>query len=69
MHIQRSYIQPLSSEKTKRDLVSRGIVTIAEVFVERGLLQDWEDIKFYMALAGNVRKTQKNIKLCLTNGS
>ena len=53
--IQASFIQPLSSQKNKRDLVSRGIVAIAETFFERGLLQDREDIEFYMELAGKVR--------------
>jgi hypothetical protein len=51
------------------ELVSHGIVAIAEVFVERGLLQDREDIKWYMALAGRVRKTQKHMKPCLTDDS
>ncbi|KAJ4012059.1 hypothetical protein NW752_004453 [Fusarium irregulare] len=32
--IQASFIQPLSSQKNKRDLVSRGIVAIAEAFFE-----------------------------------
>lgn len=62
MHIQKSFIQPLSSEKNKRDMVSRGIVAIAEAFVERGLLQDREDTEFYMALAGSVRKTEEDTK-------
>lgn len=57
--IQASFIQPLSSQKNKRDLVSRGIVAIAEAFFERGLLQDREDIEFYMELVGNVRDMRK----------
>lgn len=52
MEIQRSFIHPLSSEKANRNLVSRGIVTITEAFVERGLLQKREEIEFYMQLAG-----------------
>ena len=52
--IQTSFIQPLSSQKDERDLVSRGIVATAEAFFERGLLQDREDIEFYMELAGKV---------------
>ncbi|RFN45764.1 hypothetical protein FIE12Z_9969 [Fusarium flagelliforme] len=50
--IQTSFIQPLSSQKNERDLVSRGIVAIAEAFFERGLLQDRKDIECYMVLAG-----------------
>ncbi|CAG7562825.1 unnamed protein product [Fusarium equiseti] len=54
IQIQTSFIQPLSLQKNKRDLVSRGIVAIAEAFFERGLLQDQEDIEFYMELVGNL---------------
>jgi len=57
--IQTSFIQPMSLQKNKRDLVSRGIVAIAEAFFERGLLQDREDIEFYMELAGKVRGMRK----------
>ncbi|KAJ4120058.1 hypothetical protein NW768_010341 [Fusarium equiseti] len=52
--IQTSFIQPLSSQKNDRDLVSRGIVAIAEAFFERGLLQDRGDIEFYMETAGKL---------------
>ncbi|KAF0642228.1 hypothetical protein FPSE5266_03953 [Fusarium pseudograminearum] len=56
--IQDSFIRLLSSEKGKHDLVSRSIVNIAEAFVERGLLQEPNEIEFYMQLAGIVRKTK-----------
>lgn len=56
MEIQRSFIHPLLLEKAKRDLVSRGIITIIEAFVERGLLQKRQEIEFYIQLAGTVRK-------------
>ncbi|CEI68258.1 unnamed protein product [Fusarium venenatum] len=52
--IQRSFIVPLSSEKETRDLVSRSIVTVAEAFVERGLLQEREEIEFYMKWVGTL---------------
>ncbi|RBR21683.1 uncharacterized protein FIESC28_04783 [Fusarium coffeatum] len=52
--LQASFIQPLSSQKNEHDLVSRGIVAIAEAFFERGLLQYREDIEFYMERAGKL---------------
>ncbi|CAG1969506.1 unnamed protein product [Fusarium graminearum] len=58
MEIQRSFIHPLLLEKAKRDLVSRGIITIIEAFVERGLLQKRQEIEFYIQLAGTVRNNK-----------
>ncbi|RGP75156.1 hypothetical protein FLONG3_5840 [Fusarium longipes] len=50
--IQTSFIQPLSSERDNRDSVSNGMVAIVEAFVERGLLQDHEEISSYISWAG-----------------
>ncbi|KAF4963657.1 hypothetical protein FSARC_8362 [Fusarium sarcochroum] len=56
-HIQTTYIHPLSSEKHARDLPSRGIISVAETFVEWGLLQSIEEIQYYMERIGNVSDT------------
>ncbi|KAM0297259.1 hypothetical protein ACHAPM_009792 [Fusarium culmorum] len=58
MEIQRSFIHPLLLEKAKHDLVSRGIITIIEAFVERGLLQKRQEIELYIQLAGTVCKNK-----------
>ncbi|KAM0549406.1 hypothetical protein ACHAPJ_009392 [Fusarium lateritium] len=50
--IQTSYIDLLSSAKSARNLPSQGIVSIAETFVERGLLQTVADIEYYMEWIG-----------------
>lgn len=54
IHIQNSFIQPLSLQKNERDPVSRGIVAIAEAFFEQGLLQERKYIERYMVRAGSV---------------
>ncbi|XEV05121.1 hypothetical protein FSHL1_010408 [Fusarium sambucinum] len=57
--IQGSFILPLSSEKATRNLVSRSIVTVTEAFVERGLLQEREEIEFYMKWVGTLLFTDQ----------
>ncbi|KAF5672559.1 hypothetical protein FHETE_3693 [Fusarium heterosporum] len=53
-HIQKSYMQPLLSKKCGQNSTSRGIISIAEAFVEWGFLQSIYDIEDYMKCAARL---------------